>query len=205
MMRVDWSKELKKTSTFVYDDWLEFFRKIPAGVLVTDQGELSDQLPADGYAALQRWLDIFENPAKMDKLYRGRLDAKQEDDILNIAISDDDVAFYEALIKKTATQMSSSSASQQEMARLTQNMNIFRTQLREIKSRSVKKGTVLARVLEAASEPKRPTTKPKASKVVKKSVKKAKPTSVKKVSTAPKGAGAAKSKKTSVVPSKAKK
>lgn len=202
---MNWKLKLKKTSNYDYDDWLEFFRLVPAFTLINDQDELAPLLPSDGYAALMRWIDIFESPGKMDKLYRGRLDAKQEEDILSVAVGDDDVAFYEALIKKTASQMSSTSVSQQEMARLSQNMNVFRKELREIRSRSVKAGTVLDRILKAAAEPQKKPAAKKPKKAVKKVTAKHKLTSVKKSKTPSKAAGATKDKKTSITSSKGKK
>ena len=61
------------------------------------------------------------------------------------------------------------------MARLTQNINIFRKELRDIRSRKPKKGTVLEKVLEKAAIPAKSKTtgKKKASKTASKaSVKK---------------------------------
>lgn len=179
--------DLKKTSGFDYDDWLEFFRKkVPAGKLIDSQEELKAALPPDGYAALMRWLEIFENPSKMDKLYKGRLDKQQEEDIMDIAVGDDDEAFYMALIKQNTAQLNSSNVSQQEVARLTSNINIFRKELREIRSRRPKAGSTLEKVLAAASAKKEPT----------KTTKKAKTTSVNRKPTSSKAAGATKSKKT---------
>jgi hypothetical protein len=135
-----------------YDQWLEYFRKQPAGKLAEFERYKND-IPTEGYAALKRWQEIIENPSKMDKLYQGRLKAQAEQDIMEIAVSDDDEAFYEALIKENVQQLNTSNISQQEVARLTQNINIFRKELREIRSRKPKKGTVLEKVLEKAAIP----------------------------------------------------
>lgn len=157
-----------------YDQWLEFFRKQPAGKLAQFE-RLKNEIPTEGYAALKRWIEIIENPSKMDKLYQGRLKAQAEADIMQIAVGDDDEAFYEALIHENVQQLSTSNISQQEVARLTQNINIFRKELREIRSRKPKKGTVLEQVLKKAEIPakqKKPAKK-KASKMASKaSVKK---------------------------------
>lgn len=135
-----------------YDQWLEFFRKQPAGNLVKFE-RLKNIIPTEGYAALKRWQEIIENPSKMDKLYQGRLKAENDKNIMEVAVGDDDEVFYEALIKENVQQLNTSSISQQEVARLTQNINIFRKELREIRSRKPKKGTVLEKVLEKASIP----------------------------------------------------
>jgi hypothetical protein len=157
-----------------YDEWLEFFRKQPAGRLAQFE-RLKNVIPTEGYAALKRWQEIIENPSKMDKLYQGRLKAENDKNIMEVAVGDDDEVFYEALIKENVQQLNTSNISQQEVARLTQNINIFRKELREIRSRKPKKGTVLEKVLEKAAIPPKSKTpeKKKASKTASKgSVKK---------------------------------
>lgn len=148
-----------------YDEWLEFFRRQPAGRLVEFE-RLKNLIPTEGYAALKRWQEIIENPSKMDKLYQGRLKAENDKNIMEVAVGDDDEVFYEALIRENVQQLNTSNISQQEVARLTQNINIFRKELREIRSRKPKKGTVLEKVLEKAAIPPKPKkpAKKKASK-----------------------------------------
>ena len=155
------------TRDFTYDDWLDYFRPIPTKQVMESKKYLYEVLPIEGYAAASRWIEIVQNPSKMDKLYSARLKAKSEADIMQIAVGDDDEAFYEALIRENVTQLSTSHISQQEVARLTQNINIFRKELREIRSRKPKKGTVLEKVLERAALPKQPAKK-KASKTASK-------------------------------------
>lgn len=162
----------KKTSNYTYDDWLDYFRTVPTKELMESRKYLSEVLPVEGFAAASRWIEIIQNPSKMDKLYSARLKAKSEADIMQISVGDDDEAFYEALIRENVTQLNTSNISQQEVARLTQNINIFRKELREIRSRKPKKGTVLEQVLEKAAMPKKQVKK-KASKTASKgSVKK---------------------------------
>ena len=143
----------KTTRNYTYDDWLDYFRKIPTKELRESEKYLSEALPVEGFAAASRWLEIIQNPSKMDKLYSARLKAKSEADIMQIAVGDDDEAFYEALIRENVQQLNTSNISQQEVARLTQNINIFRKELREIRSRKPKKGTVLEQVLKKAEIP----------------------------------------------------
>lgn len=188
--------DLTGTDDYDYDNWLEFFRKkVSASRLIDLEDQLKTELPPDGYAALMRWLEIFQDPSKMDKLYKGRLDRQEEESIMDIAIGDDDEAFYVALIRQNTAQLSSSSISQQEVARLSQNINIFRKELREIRSRKLKPGTILEKVLTAANAEKKP----------KKIAKKPRTTTIKRKTTAPKAVGASKKKKTNIVPSRAKK
>ena len=149
----------EKTKNFTYDDWLDFFRTVPTKEFLDSKKMLAELLPVEGFAAASRWIEIIQNPSKMDKLYSARLKAKTEADIMEIAVSDDDEAFYEALIRENVQQLNTSNISQQEVARLTQNINIFRKELREIRSRKPKKGTVLEQVLEKAAMPKKPVKK----------------------------------------------
>ena len=143
----------KTTKSYTYDDWLDYFRQVPTKELLESKKYLSEVLPVEGFAAASRWIEIIQNPSKMDKLYSARLKAKSEADIMQISVGDDDEVFYEALIRENVQQLNTSNISQQEVARLTQNINIFRKELREIRSRKPKKGTVLEKVLEKAAIP----------------------------------------------------
>lgn len=149
----------EKTKNYTYDDWLDYFRVVPTKDLTESREYLAEKLPVEGFAAASRWIEIINNPTKMDKLYSARLKAKTEADIMEIAVSDDDEAFYEALIRENVQQLNTSNISQQEVARLTQNINIFRKELREIRSRKPKKGTILEQVLKKANTPKPKTAK----------------------------------------------
>lgn len=174
MAEIDEINKLLPEKELDYDQWLEFFRKQPAGKL-SEFERLKNEIPTEGYAALKRWQEIIENPSKMDKLYQGRLKAENDKNIMEVAVGDDDEVFYEALIRENVTQLNTSNISQQEVARLTQNINIFRKELREIRSRKPKKGTVLEKVLEKAAIPtkSKTTAKKKSSKTASKaSVKK---------------------------------
>ena len=152
--------DIKGTENYDYDQWLEFFRKTPASKVINSIDWLSENISGEGYAAAKRWLQIFDQPNRIDKLYKGQLDKQKEEDIMDIAIGDDDEAFYIALIRQNTAQLNNSSTSQQEVARLTANINIFRKELSLIRSRTIKKGTTLDRVLTAANTVKKPKKKP---------------------------------------------
>ena len=190
-----------RSKDYSYDDWLEFFRKIPADQLENSQDELRNKIPVEGYAALSRWLEIIDNPSKMDKLYQGRLRAQAEAEIMDVAIGDDDEAVWIALIRKNAAQLDASTSSPQEVARLSQNLGIFRDKLHEIRARKPKKGSTLERVLEAAAKSATKSAKPakkKATKVPKtaKNTKKSQKTAKIGTKTVKIGAKAAKTRKT---------
>lgn len=147
-----------KNKDFTYDQWLEYFRHVPMNELVASQSMLKS-LPTEAYVAAARWIEIISKPSKMDKLYQGRLQAEQDANIMDVAVGDDDEAFYLALIMKNVAQLDTTNISQQEVARLTQNINIFRKELRDIRSRKPKKGTVLEKVLDRANKPSKPARK----------------------------------------------
>lgn len=135
----------KKTKNYRYNDWLEYFSQVSAEELQDQAEKLKKTLPAEGYAAVARWLEVFENPSKMDKLTQGRIKAQEEASIMEIAVGDDDEAFYTGLIRKNVSELDG--ASPQEVARISQNLNIYRKQLQEIRSRRPKDGSVLDKVL----------------------------------------------------------
>lgn len=155
MLKID----KKKTKDYRYNDWLEYFAQIPASELRDSQADLEAKLPCEGYAALRRWIEIFDNPSKMDKLSQGRIKAQKEANLTKVAVGDDDEQFYEDLILKNVAELDG--ASPQEVARLSQNINIYRKQLREIRSHKRKANSTLSRVLAAADTAKNQTGKPK--------------------------------------------
>lgn len=151
--------DMKKAKNFRYNDWLEYFAQASAADLRGSQEDLEKTLPSEGYAALMRWLEIFDNPSKMDKLSQGRIKAQKEANLMEVAVGDDDEQFYIDLILKNVAELEGSSP--QEVARLSQNINIYRKQLQEIRSHKPKANSTLSKVLAAASMTKTQKEKPK--------------------------------------------
>lgn len=146
-------KPIKDPQKYTYNEWLDYFRDVPAGKIRKARDWLEETVPVECFAAASRWIEIIGNPSKMDKLNRGRLKEQEKDTILDLAIGDDEEAFYEALIVKTTRELEECTGNAQEVARLTMNLKIFRAELHEARSRKPKKDTVLAQVLELASQP----------------------------------------------------
>lgn len=151
--------DTEKAKNFRYNDWLEYFAQASAADLRGSQEDLEKNLPSEGYAALMRWLEIFDNPSKMDKLSQGRIKAQKEANLMEVAVGDDDEQFYIDLILKNVAELEGSSP--QEVARLSQNINIYRKQLQEIRSHKPKANSTLSRVLAAAAGSKPTASKPK--------------------------------------------
>lgn len=145
-----------------YNDWLEFFRTIPVAKIANAQEWLMDNLPGDGYAAASRWIDVSQNPSKIDKIVQGKLKSEHVSRIKELAKADDKEAFYEALIEHNVDKLEDEGATAQEVARLTRNIDIFHDKLAEIRSRKPKKGTVLEQTLKlTARTPKTKKKEPK--------------------------------------------
>ncbi len=143
-------------------------------------------------------LKIIKETAKMEVPEVDEVDQTVDE----LAVGDDDEAFYTALIKQNVAQLTRKNASPQEVARLSQNINIFRKELRDIRSRKPKEGTVLAKVLAAADAV---GAKPAKKTVSKKKPAKAKNVVKNKPKSTPKPARATKTKKTVTTSSKVKK
>lgn len=194
---------LADTDKYDYNDWFQFFQKQPATFLLNNQQDFQDNLPADGYAAFCRWLDIFENPVQMEKIAKSKMENDQTSDLLDLAVGDDDEKFYVGIIRDLTSQIMDKNISPQEFARLSANLIKARDNLREIRSRKPKNGTVLAKVLEAAkiapTKPKKTVAKSSRKRNPRKVAKK-KSTSVK--TTSPEAAGASEKEKLNNLPSK---
>ena len=197
-VKTDWRENFREkylggTDEYDYNDWFQFFQKQPATFLINYTQDFQDNLPADGYAAFCRWLDIFENPIQMEKIAKSRMENEQSDDKLELAISDDDEKFYEAEVRDLVAQRSDKNNSPQEYSRLSALIMKARDNLKEIRSRKPKEGSTLANVLSAAAKNREKIAK-------KKIVAKKKSTPVK--TTSRKAAGAPKKKKTTSTTSK---
>ncbi len=194
------SINLSGTSKYDYNDWFTFFQKINADLLINSVEELQTRLPSDGYAALRRWLDIFDNPSKMEKISKAKMDEDRETDLIALAVGNDDEAYYVGVIRELAKQLNGSGTSPQEFARLSANMNVARKELREIRSRYTKKGTPLEKILSSLTAGDK-----KSGKTIASTTKNPKSTSVKKKAAARKPASATKNKKPNSKSAKAKK
>ena len=146
---------------WTYDEWLNYFRKVPAAKLMQAKGFLQFNIPSEGFAAAARWIEIYGSPSKIDKLHQSKLKGERITGLKELAKSDDQEKFYEALIDENVEKLESGEATAQEVARLTANINIFNKALREIRSRKPKAGSVLEKTMKLASRKEKPPEKPK--------------------------------------------
>lgn len=137
---------------FDYNDWLDAFRKVPAAKILAMEEWLKANLPSEAYAAVVRWVEIFDNPHRIDKLLQSKLNNDETENLLELATGDDDEAFYVALVKKTARELEEAATSQ-EVARLSMNLKIFKSELSNIRSKTAKKGTLVEKIFMSTAEP----------------------------------------------------
>lgn len=137
---------------FTYNDWLDCFRRVPTARLLKSTEWLQENLPIEAYSAAARWVEIVGNPHRIDKLLQTKLDKEEEEDLMNLAIGDDQEAFYIALVKKTAKELNAAATSQ-EVARLSMNLKIFQGELASIRSKKAKKGSLIDKIMMASSQP----------------------------------------------------
>lgn len=135
-----------------FNQWFSYFQRQPAVNLITGEEEIYKTLPAVGYAAFKRWIDIFDNPDKMEKIVKTKVDEDKENELIGLAVGDNDEKYYEGIIKQIAIQMNGASTSPQEFARLSANMNIARKELREIRSRKPRQGSTLGNIVDRIAE-----------------------------------------------------
>ena len=136
--------------TMGYNEWLDRLRKVPAGKLRAAEEWLEANIPGEGFAAVERWLDIYDTPARIDKLLQSKLDKDEEEDLMALAVGDDQETFYVALVKKTARELNNA-ATAQEVARLSMNLKIFQGELANIRSKRAKKGSLLDKIMQASA------------------------------------------------------
>lgn len=137
---------------YEYNTWLSFLRNVPTTKLMAAKDWLQENLPIEAYAAAARWIEIIGNPHRIDKLLQSKLDKDEEEDLMNLAIGDDQEAFYVALVKKTARELNESATSQ-EVARLSMNLKIFQSELAAIRSKKAKKGSLIEKIMTASALP----------------------------------------------------
>ena len=136
--------------SFTYNEWLSTFRNVPTAKLLGSKAWLQENLPVEAYAAAARWVEIVGNPHRIDKLLQTKLDKEEEEDLMNLAIGDDQEAFYVALVKKTARELNAAATSQ-EVARLSMNLKIFQGELSAVRSKKAKKGSLIDKIMLASS------------------------------------------------------
>lgn len=139
-----------------YDDWLNYFKKIPPlkiqELARVGQGILS----TEAYAALTRWADILKSPHRIDKIYQAGLTRTKEGErksITELAQANDKLGVLYVIRDQIAEKLERGTGAR-DTANLAREMSEILDQISEEERRQgPKKNTVLAGLL--ADKPKR--------------------------------------------------
>ena len=138
-----------------YDEWLDYFRKLPPATI--NQLAMVGQtfLPTEAYAALTRWADILKSPHRIDKIYQAGLAKRRSEQksITELAQGNDKLGVLYAIRDEIAAKLDRGTGAR-DTANLAREMSDILDQISEAERRvGPKKGTVLADLL--ANKPKR--------------------------------------------------
>lgn len=90
-----------------YDDWLNYFKTMPASHIKMLVSTGQDILSAEAYAALRRWADIISNPGRIDKIHQAGLVGKgnKKNSVLALAQGNDRLGVLKATRDKIAEKL----------------------------------------------------------------------------------------------------
>lgn len=141
--------KLKKKKN--YDEYLNYFKGMPARHVNILVSTAQDLLTTEGYAALLRWRDIVLNPHRIDKIHQaGLVNKKKKDpnDIVAMASQNDRLGVLKATRDKLAEQLEKGAGSR-DTALLVREMTEVMTQIADYEKRlGPKKETALGQLLE---------------------------------------------------------
>lgn len=132
-----------------YDEWLNYFRKIPPATV--NQLAMVGQtfLPTEAYAALTRWADILKSPHRIDKIYQAGLAKRktEQKSITELAQGNDKLGVLYAIRDEIAAKLDRGTGAR-DTANLAREMSDILDQISEAERRAgPKKDTVLAELL----------------------------------------------------------
>ncbi len=109
-----------------YDEWLNYFKNLPVTEVkrLAEIGE--DILTAEAYSALARWVDIVENPSRIDKLHQSGLSkAKGEKSISELANANDKLGVLYAIRAEIAEKLDKGTGARDTAALAKEMANIM--------------------------------------------------------------------------------
>ena len=132
-----------------YDEWLDYFRKLPPASI--NQLAMIGQtfLPTEAYAALTRWADILKSPHRIDKIYQAGLAKRRSEQksITELAQGNDKLGVLYAIRDQIAEKLDRG-AGTRDTANLAKEMSEILDQITEAERRAgPKKNTVLASLI----------------------------------------------------------
>jgi hypothetical protein len=139
-----------------YDEWLNYFKTMPASHIKILAATAQDLLPTEGYAALARWHDIISNPARIDKIHQAGLTNKKRGklhkSIVQLAQENDRLGVLKATRDQIAEKLEKG-AGARDTAALAREMTEVMTQIADYEKRlGPKKETMLGQLLDDMPE-----------------------------------------------------
>ena len=119
-----------------YDEWLNYFKTLPAShvriLALTGQ----DILNAEAFAALRRWADIISNPGRIDKIHQSGLSgkSKNKNSIAALALANDRLGVLKATRDKLAEKLDKGAGSR-DTSLLVREMTEVMTQIADYEKR----------------------------------------------------------------------
>lgn len=132
-----------------YDDWLNYFKKLPPASIRQMAVIGQAFMPTEAYAALTRWADILKSPHRIDKIYQAGLTKKkgEQKSIIELAQSNDKLGLLYAVRDQVAEKLDRG-AGARDTANLAREMGEILDQISEAEKRQgPKKNTKLAELL----------------------------------------------------------
>lgn len=119
-----------------YDDWLNYFKTMPASHIRMLAATGQDILSAEAYSALRRWADIILNPGRIDKIHQAGLVGKgnKKNSVLALAQDNDRLGVLKATRDKIAEKLDKG-AGNRDTALLTREMTEIMTQIADYEKR----------------------------------------------------------------------
>jgi len=140
-----------------YDQWFNYFKNLSPNKnkMLVSTGK--DIIPTEGYAALVRWMDVMNNPARIDKIHQAGLTKKHNADkdaktIVELSQSNDRLGVLKAIRDQIAMKLEKG-AGARDTASLAREMTEIMTQIADYNKRlGPKKNTELGRLLDDMPE-----------------------------------------------------
>lgn len=132
-----------------YDDWLDYFRKLPPATITQLAMVGQTFLPTEAYAALTRWADILKSPHRIDKIYQAGLARRRNEQksISQLAQENDKLGVLYAVRDQIAEKLDRG-AGARDTANLSREMSEILDQITEAERRAgPKKNTLLAELM----------------------------------------------------------
>lgn len=132
-----------------YDDWLDYFRKLPPATISQLASVGQTFLPTEAYAALTRWADILKSPHRIDKIYQAGLAKRKSEQksIIELAQSNDKLGVLYAIRDQIAEKLDRGTGAR-DTANLAREMSEVLDQITEAERRAgPKKNTLLAELM----------------------------------------------------------